>query len=123
MIQEEQKVVLRFLEPNEFYKLEGVYKEHDDALPSPELSSILVAELEDETIIGFCAVQLNPFITMWIQDEYRHNGIWKELVEGVQQLPIVMKAKTYIVASRIETVAMCQMLGLRLIDKPVFVKD
>lgn len=120
-IKEEIKICFRFLEQNELYKLDKIYKDHNDIIPNPNLSYIYVAELEDGEIIAFCAFVLTPFITMWISEEYRGNGLWKEMVEGI--MPFTEKAKTYVIATRVETQEMCLRLGLRLIESPVFVKD
>lgn len=121
---EEKQGCYRFLEDNEYHKLESIYKEHNDLIPSPTMSRIAIAESPEGEIVGFIANTFTPMITMWIKEEYRNQRVWNGLVE--MMLPLASKAlesglKTYVIASQPQTVMMCEKLGLRRIEEPVYV--
>ncbi len=116
-----ENITIRFLESYEYYKLEEVYRENGGELPHPNLSKILIAETQEEKIVGFATVGLEPMVVMWIDNEYRHNHLWAELVSTIY--PLTQNVKTYVVATKIETQEMCERLGLRKLEYPVYVKD
>jgi hypothetical protein len=125
-ISEDTKVCFRFLEDDEFSKLESVYDEYKDKVPNPKLSRIAVAEIENGEIIGFLTDTLVPHITMWIDEPYRHSGLWVKLVEMI--LPLAEKAveqgiNTYVVCNARETEEMCIRMGLKLVTVPIYVKE
>jgi GNAT superfamily N-acetyltransferase len=111
---------IRILEKEEFSKLDGIYQEHNDKTPNPNLSVVAVAE-DGEEIVGMAALVLTPMVTMWIHPEFRSGGVWKELVEMIY--PFTADNRTYVIATKPETIEMCKRIGLREIEHPVFVKD
>lgn len=123
-IQEKEiEVCLRFLEKDEYIKLEHIYREYNSELPNPNISQIYIAEdIKTGEIIGFIDFVLTPTITMFINEENRHNGLWAKLVEGIYPLS-ERHSKTYVIATRKETEVMCERLGLRKIDSSIYVKE
>jgi len=122
-VEGETELCCRFLEPDEYYKLESIFLENDDEVPNPKISRIYIIEVvETQEIIAFVDIVLVPMVTMWIEPSHRHSGLWVKLIEGIY--PISERNKrTYVVCTKDETIEMCKRLGLRLLDHPVFVKD
>jgi len=122
IVETSQQVCFRFLDKSEHPRLEGIYQLYGGTLPSPALSSILVAEL-GEDIIGMVAVNAQPIVTMWIDPIYRSSGLWVKLAMDIQEVPLVQQERTYVICDRIETEEMCKQMGLRRIEVPVYVRD
>jgi len=122
-VEAETELCCRFLEDSEYYKLEELFREHNDEMPDPKLSRIAVVEIrETEEIIGFFCFQLYGHAEpMHIKEEYRHSGLWLKLVEMI--LPLTERSKTFIIAATKETEEMCIKMGLRKLKSPVYVKD
>lgn len=119
----ETKFCCRFLENSEYWKLVDIFEEYNDKIPKPGLSRIAVIEIEETSeIVGFFCIQLcshsEPF---WIKEEYRKSGLWVKLVEMI--LPLAKKSRTFIIAATPETKEMCERLGLKRIESPVYVRE
>ena len=55
----ETELCCRFLENDEYYKLQDIFEEHKDEIPNPKLSRIAVVEVKETSeIIGFFCYQL-----------------------------------------------------------------
>lgn len=119
---EEETLCARFLEPEEYFKLEPIFKEYNrENLPEPDWSKVAVIEL-DEEIIGFFVFEIFPIAgPMWIKPDYRSSGLWVKLVEMI--LPLAQRKYTYVIASKPETITMCEKLGLKKIESPVYVME
>lgn len=113
----------RFLEEDEYYKLLDIFIENNDEVPNPKLSRIaVVEEVESKEIIGFFCWQLQAHAEpMYIKEEYRNSGVWIKLIEMI--LPYTEKKRTYIIAATEQTEIMCEKMGLKRIESPVFVKE
>lgn len=120
---EEEILNCRFLEDNEYSRLEELFRVHNDQLPNPNLSKIAIVERDsDKEIVGLFCYQLKGFAEpLWIAEDYRHNGIWLKLVEMI--LPLTEGHKTYMIATTVEVVEMCERLGLKRVTNPVYIKE
>lgn len=116
----DMSVSFRFLEDEEFSKLEAIYKAEEAEPPLPQLSKVAVAEIDGE-IIGFCPFELKPQIAMWVAPEYRGSTIWYRLLEMIE--PLTHQRSTYVIATQPAVVKMCLAAGLREIQCRVFIKD
>ena len=114
------EIVYRFLEDNEFSKLEALYRIEGAEPPLPQLSKVAVAEKDGE-IIGFCPFELKPQIAMWVAPEHRGSIIWYRLLEMIE--PLTHQRSTYVIATQSAVVKMCVAAGLREIQCRVFIKD
>lgn len=79
-------IIYRFLEKEEYGKLEGKFEEYGAKLPDPELSAIYAA-FDEETIVGFHVLQYVPHAEpMWIAEEYRGKVNWRQFQRGIEGL-------------------------------------
>jgi hypothetical protein len=119
IMKEEPTIAFRFLEPNEYSKVQHIYNELNAELPNSGLSRIRVAELDDK-IIALATWELRPHSAMWIDPKYKGTKIWLKLASDINEL--ASRADTYIEATTEETVRMCEALGLEMLLCPVYVK-
>lgn len=122
-VKPETKLCCRFLEEDEYFKLEEIFKEHNDEMPNPKLSKIAIIEIEEtEEIIGFFCFQLRAFSEpMWIHPNYRSSGLWVKLVSMI--LPLTEEKRTYMIATTPKVEEMCKRLGLKRVECPIYVKE
>lgn len=122
-INPDEKICFRFLEPDEYYKLECVFNEYEDRIPKPGLSRIAIAEMESTgEIIGFFVCQLKSHAEpMWIHPDHRNGKLWVRLAAMID--PITRRGDTYIIASRPEIERMCEALQLKKVTYSVYVRE
>lgn len=118
----DEKIAFRFLEKEEYYKLDCVFNEYQDKVPTPGLSRVAIAELESTgEIIGFFVCQLKSHAEpMWIHPDHRQGKLWVKLAQMLE--PITRRSDTYIIASRPEVERMCEALQLEKVNHPVYVR-
>ena len=74
----------RFLEEEEWEKLQGVVFGNDKWIPHPKTSSVFVAEDADKKIVGFLVAQLMIHVEpMWVEDAKRGGPIAFTLWQGM----------------------------------------
>jgi len=118
----EETIIIDQLSPEQYDELIPIYtKNGDNIIPHPALSNVIVARTSDNKIVGMLADVATPMVTMWIDEEYRNQGIWQALVEAIY--PSTEGRRTYVIATQPQTVEMCERLKLRKIEFPVYVKD
>lgn len=73
----------RFLEPDEFWRVEKYFHEQGVHLPNSEWSKIAVVEDVEGEIISFCVLQpiyhLEPF---WTRPDHEHEDLWERTLKA-----------------------------------------
>jgi len=78
--------VIQLLPPSEWHKLEAIFADSwNAALPNPD-HAVIVAETEDDELIGFCVIEtlVNPH-NFFVSEKHRGNGTVRRLVEHVRE--------------------------------------
>ena len=75
-------MTFRDLPPDEWGKVEPIFKQHGVTVPAETQGLITVAE-EDGAIVGFVVLQLQPHLEpIWVDEAHRHTGVWRQLAES-----------------------------------------
>jgi len=74
-------LVVRFLEPDEYWRIAPLFEQEKAPVPDPGFSKVLVA-MDGEKVAGMMVAQMvlhvEPII---IEREYRGTGVWREMAE------------------------------------------
>lgn len=112
------EIIYRFLKPDEYHMVEGIFRDFGAKIPLPNLSMIAVAE--EDGAMSFYAFQLLPHAEpMFIHPKHRGTKVWIKLASMIKPLSEVRP--TFIVAESKESEAMCKAMGMKKVNYPVYI--
>ena len=116
---------LRLLQRDELHRLKKFYKKAGGRNPTKELFTAAVAQLSDDTIVGFCGFELVPHCgPIEIIPEYQHRGIGVELYKTIEeQLDKTPGTGYYTFPSNDAAKALVRKLGLTKMDWEVWKRE
>lgn len=117
------KPEVRFLAPDEYWRIAPLFEAEAAPLPDPNFSKVLVA-LDGEKVAGLMVAQMvlhvEPII---IEREYRGTGVWRdmaEMMDGYLEACGMMGA--YAQPVHESTKHMCEALGYIEMQHPLYLK-
>lgn len=114
------KISLRYLTNEEYYLLQPEFKKRNLEIPRSNISVVAGAFLENE-LVGFFVWQLLPHAEpMWIHEDYRNSGVWKELVSLI--IPYANMKDTFVVAETEEVEKMCEKMEMEEVKHKVYIR-
>lgn len=116
---------LRLLTREELHRLKKFYKKAPGRNPVKELFSAAVAELSDETIVGYCGFELVPHCgPIEILPEYQHKGLGVKLYETIEaELDKKPGTGYYTFPSNDAAKALMKKMGLTKLDWEVWKRE
>jgi hypothetical protein len=107
----------RLLLPEEYDRLKGLAF-HDDWIPDPSDSKVLVAEKNGEIIAFWCLKAEIHIEPMWIKPEERRGIIGRAIVDGMRK---VIHSKCYAFTESDVVAGYLERLGMREIKRRIFI--
>jgi len=78
---------IRYLSKEELYKLKTIFKQQGASIDPRTMLSAAVAELPDETIVGFLGLDLVPHAgPLFVEEKYRGHGLSYEFYNMIDKL-------------------------------------
>lgn len=116
-------LVVRFLEPDEYWRIAPLFEQEKAPIPDPGFSKVLVA-MDGEKVAGIIVAQLalhvEPII---IEKEYRKTGVWKDMAEVMDgYIAGSGIAGAYAQPVHPSTRHMCEALGFRELEHSLWLK-
>lgn len=116
-------LVVRFLEPDELWRIAPLFESEKAPLPDPNFSRVLVA-MDGEKVAGMMVAQMvlhvEPII---IEREYRGTGVWREMAEVLDgYLETCGMMGAYAQPVHESTKHMCEQMGYTEMEHPLYLK-
>jgi len=116
-------LVIRFLKPDEYWRIESAFKTERAPVPDPNFSRVLVA-MDGDKVAGLMVAQMvlhvEPII---IEREYRGTGIWREMSEVLDgYLETCGMFGAYAQPVHESTKHMAEQMGYTEMEHPLFLK-
>jgi hypothetical protein len=79
-------VVIRLLDPEQYYLLEEFCEKEGIPMLSPDWSKVVAAiDMETEKVIGIVVCQMQLHMEpVWIQREYQGKGVWELMADAME---------------------------------------
>lgn len=80
------KIVIKMLDPEQYYLLEDFCKEQVIPLLNPEWSKVVAAiDMETEKVVGIVVCQMQAHMEpIWIHKDYQGQGIWEQMADSME---------------------------------------
>lgn len=116
---------LRLLKRDELHRLKSFYKKVPGRNPTKELFTAAIAQLSDETIVGYCGFELVPHCgPIEIIESYRGQGLGIKLYEAIEaELDKKPGTGYYTFPSNDAAKALVRKLGLTKMDWEVWKRE
>lgn len=107
-----------FLEPEDYDALVPIFKFYGGEVPDPKLSRVAYAS-EGGEIIGFYCLQLVAHAEpLWVHPRFRGSPVAARLIQMINEQRKDKRA--YVICDTEESQRMCEKLGLRRVESPVY---
>lgn len=117
------ELVVRFLEPDEYWRIESFFADEKAVMPDPRFSKVLVA-MDGDRVAGLMVAQMVLHVEPIIIDRaYRGTGVWKEMASMLDgYLYNVGVAGAYAQPIHDSTRHMCEQMGFREMENRLYMK-
>lgn len=79
-------VLIRMLDPEQYYLLEEFCEKEGIPIPNPEWSKVIAAiDRDTEKVVGILVCQMQVHTEpIWIQKEYQGKGLWEMMADAME---------------------------------------
>lgn len=119
-------VKIRILNADEFSRedLVSVFRKNKSNVPNPSIANIVIAENENNKIVGFAVLQPQYHAEpIYVDREYRDTNLHKELIdELLGNIPTIAGLQIFVFAPNDKIVELAKRFGFQELDYKVFVR-
>ena len=123
MSESTSQLIVRFLEPDEYWRIAPLFEAEKAAMPDPKFSRVIVS-MDGERVAGLMVAQMVLHVEPIIVDrEYRGSGVWREMADTLDgYLTTCGVAGAYTQPVLDSTRHMCEASGFVEMKYPLYCK-